>query len=305
MVQLDTDERLRVAALVQADALRREWGDRVPAYEIENGFSVDGERIRFVGPGMGVFKPKQLTDGPISIRTSLAASYRDEPARLGQGIRYDFAPRAREYDNDGLKRLCELGRPLIYLIQVAPRNQGSEYAIVSPVFVVGWDESRRTFDVAFRPHQQLDHPPAMAGRVRDRAPPDLVVPEYRIVELRARLHQAHFRRLVLHAYRQRCAVCELQIRPLLEAAHIVPDSDGGSASVNNGLGLCVLHHRAFDCGILGVTTDFTVSIDDERLHANDRFAEQALRFFDGRLIALPRREEDRPSPEALSRRMSG
>ena len=40
---------------------------------------------------------------------------------------------------------------------------------------------------------------------------------------RARLHQAHVTKETLAAYAGRRCVCELRERPLLDAAHIVPD----------------------------------------------------------------------------------
>lgn len=57
----------------------------------------------------------------------------------------------------------------------------------------------------------------------------------------------------MYAYSLRCAICALKHAKLLDAAHIVADSKGGSAQVSNGLSLCKLHHGAFDAKILGVT----------------------------------------------------
>lgn len=297
-MQLAHDERLRLAALSHAERLREAFDDHVPAREFEQGFEFEGQRVRLVGPGMGIFKPKQLDDGPISIRSSLASRYSDEPAADGSSLRYDFAPRAREYDNDGLKRLCELGRPLIYLIQVAPKRLGSEYAIVAPVYVVGWTESARRFEIALRPSWAEASREGLVSEVA----PSLVERAYRHVELAVRLHQAHFRRAVLAAYRQRCAVCELAIRPLLDAAHILPDAAGGEPRVENGLGLCVLHHRAFDRDLLRVTPEYTIRIDASLAGAADAFAREALLAFEGRRLTVPREERLRPSPEALARR---
>jgi putative restriction endonuclease len=167
------------------------------------------------------------------------------------------------------------------------------------VFVAGWDDRRRTFEISFHAASVL--PSASAGAVAERAARDRVEPAYRMVELRARLHQAHFRRLVLQAYRHRCSVCELRVRPLLDAAHIVPDREAGDASVQNGLGLCVLHHRAFDRGLLRVRPDYTVEIAPAASPRGDEFAARALQDFDGSRIVLPRDRAMWPSPDALQR----
>jgi hypothetical protein len=60
-------------------------------------------------------------------------------------------------------------------------------------------------------------------------------------ETRQRLHQPVFRSTVLRAYERRCAVCSLAHSELLDAAHIVADSDErGEASVRNRQPLMVL-----------------------------------------------------------------
>ena len=70
---------------------------------------------------------------------------------------------------------------------------------------------------------------------------------YATSQVRHRLHQQGFRERVLAAYREQCAMCRLRHPELLEAAHIIPDTEpGGDPIVPNGLSLCRLHHGAFD-----------------------------------------------------------
>jgi putative restriction endonuclease len=48
-------------------------------------------------------------------------------------------------------------------------------------------------------------------------------------------HEKTFRQRVLRAYQERCAICRLRHRELLEAAHILPDGDPrGEPIVSNG-----------------------------------------------------------------------
>ena len=66
-----------------------------------------------------------------------------------------------------------------------------------------------------------------------------------------------FRRAVLEAYDERCAVCEHDIRfgdrlLGLEAAHIRWHSHDGRDVVPNGLALCSVHHKALDLGAMGL-----------------------------------------------------
>ena len=60
----------------------------------------------------------------------------------------------------------------------------------------------------------------------------------------------HFREMVLDAYRSTCCVCGRQLG-IIEAAHVVPHSEPRSPNtVNNGLALCVEHHKLYDDGLL-------------------------------------------------------
>jgi hypothetical protein len=48
----------------------------------------------------------------------------------------------------------------------------------------------------------------------------------------------------------RCAVCSIQVRPLLDAAHIKGVAEKGSDDCRNGLILCKNHHSAFDASLI-------------------------------------------------------
>lgn len=66
---------------------------------------------------------------------------------------------------------------------------------------------------------------------------------------RFRKHQRIFKRLLLEHYPHSCAVCGFDNRGLLEAAHLIPDAEGGPSTVANGRLMCPNHHRAFDAGL--------------------------------------------------------
>jgi putative restriction endonuclease len=79
---------------------------------------------------------------------------------------------------------------------------------------------------------------------------------------------------------------------MLNASHIVPWSKDKSNQVNprNGLCLNVFHDRAFDRGLLTITSDFTVKVSPViKKNAKDRFATAFLSKFDGQPIQLPER----------------
>ena len=99
-------------------------------------------------------------------------------------------------------------------------------------------------------------------------------------------------------------MCRLRHLELLDAAHIIPDSDDhGEPEVRNGLALCKIHHAAFDRNIIGVRPDYRIIVRDEVLQEVDgpmlRYGLQALH---GGKIVLPGKSECRPAQDLLEER---
>ncbi|MCU0271095.1 MAG: HNH endonuclease [Acidimicrobiales bacterium] len=119
-----------------------------------------------------------------------------------------------------------------------------------------------------------------------------------------RLHQAGFRERVLRAYRQCCAVCRLRHVELLDAAHILPDTDPRSIPVvPNGLALCKIHHAAYDRHILGVRRDLVIEIRPDVLAEHDGpMLRHGLQAVHGQALLLPKRIDERPDPGFLEER---
>ncbi|TMO49998.1 phosphorothioated DNA-binding restriction endonuclease [Pseudoalteromonas ruthenica] len=77
--------------------------------------------------------------------------------------------------------------------------------------------------------------------------------------------EPNFRREVLNAYNGKCAICGFDARLndelfALEAAHIKWKQFNGPCSVNNGLALCSIHHKALDKGAITITSDMHVKV---------------------------------------------
>jgi putative restriction endonuclease len=120
---------------------------------------------------------------------------------------------------------------------------------------------------------------------------------------RRRLHQRSFRERVLAAYRRQCALCRLRHEELLEAAHIIPDSENGEPVVSNGLSLCKIHHAAYDRRFIGVRPDRVVEVRADLLAEEDGpMLRHGLQGMHGQPIHVPRRQSDQPDPAALERR---
>jgi putative restriction endonuclease len=283
------DARIRQAALAWCEQLRIRWGDHVPASQLRT-FPFEGSSI-FLKGQQGIFKPRQMQDGPLSIRTALDSPYHDEVTDGGETIRYAFS--TSPHENAGAKRISEAMSPLIYLVQVKAKPQ-PEYMIISPAFITGWDDVAKVFQVAYQPTSEI-----MGFEVAEAT---FAEKRYGLQILKSRLHQAHFRKEVLSAYRNRCAVCELRVRPILDGAHIIPDSDpAGAPIVQNGLALCANHHRAYDRKILLIRGDYTIEVDQTAVRKADVAGEQALLDHQGKLLSLPRSEALWPDRARLDR----
>lgn len=132
----------------------------------------------------------------------------------------------------------------------------------------------------------------------------------KIVTEIVRAYRAHdFSKRVLSAYGNVCAVCGLQLR-LVEAAHIVPVTfDESTDSTENGIALCVLHHRAYDKNIISINEGYGIEVSEAVLRGlGEHNLLGGLEHFRGNLreiMLLPADRRDYPSPSnlALSRRV--
>lgn len=93
-----------------------------------------------------------------------------------------------------------------------------------------------------------------------------------------------FRDEVIRAYEHKCAVCgsDLRLGNIdlgLEAAHIKWHQAGGPDIVQNGLALCVLHHKALDRGAISFDDDLRLLVSAE-LYGYQHFRQWFLQFKD-------------------------
>lgn len=110
--------------------------------------------------------------------------------------------------------------------------------------------------------------------------------------IKVRVNQNFFRKAVLSAYNFKCCITGLAIPEMLNASHIVPWSKDEVNRVNptNGLCLNVFHDRAFDRGLLTITTDLRVKVSPVvKITSKDLFAVEFLMKFDGQSIKRPKK----------------
>lgn len=109
-----------------------------------------------------------------------------------------------------------------------------------------------------------------------------------------------FRRVVLQAYDDRCAITGLKLingggRAEAEAAHIRPVERNGPDSVNNGIALSGTAHWMFDRGLISLADDLQILISRQ---INDPDGARALINRTGYAVA-PARLAYRPHPHFL------
>lgn len=269
-------------------------GDVLPRKLLVEGFTLRGHRVPLVGPP-GIFKPRVLSDAPLSITTAPSGPY-DDAFGPNDFLRYRYRGTDPDHpDNRRLRVAMRERLPLIYFHGVVP----GKYVAAWPVFVVGDDRNGLTFTVAV---DDVRHrwPPAMEGTSAVRDDLESGRRQYVTAAVRQRIHQRAFRERVLDAYRRQCAFCRLRHAELLDAAHIVPDAEQGEPTVANGLALCKLHHAAFDRYFLGVRPDYVVQVRPDLLKEKDGpTLVHGIQALHGIRITVPRKPGFQPDRHSL------
>lgn len=289
------EEEVRAAALIHVRKLADMYGRRIPRQALMEGVSIRGERIPLWNYQKGIYKPAVFgRDGAaLSVQTSIDSPYADvHDADAGQ-ISYKYrGDDPRQPDNVALRRAYETQQPIIYFVAVDP----GVYDAILPVYVAGDDPVSLQFtlkaDQIGAPIQSAD--PIMRSARR----------EYVTRAVLQRLHQQQFRRMVLSAYREQCSICHLRHVELLDAAHILPDRDvRGEPVVSNGLGLCKIHHSAYDANIIGIDADTRVHVREDVLREKDGpMLKHGLQEVSGSMLLVPKRPEHQPNREFLTER---
>jgi putative restriction endonuclease len=288
-VDVGSDIEVRMAAMAHVEQLALRFGrNALPWSAIAAGFPFRGSTVKLMGP-QGIFKPSIL-DVPLSITTSPSNPYGDLVQDDYLVYRY-FQTDPNHRDNTGLRRAMEARLPLIYFHGVV---QGI-YAVFTPVYVAEELRDQLAFRIAVA--EAPVGAPAEAAMLVAEEP----ARAYRARLVLQRLHQAAFSQRVLRAYRHSCSVCSLRHRELLDAAHIVPDSDSrGAPLITNGLALCKLHHAAFDSYIIGVTPNRIIEVRQDILDESDGpMLLHGLQGVHGQSLSLPRQVVDHPAAEYL------
>jgi putative restriction endonuclease len=122
-------------------------------------------------------------------------------------------------------------------------------------------------------------------------------------------HQAYprdynFTRLIRDIYADSCAMCGMQLE-LVAAAHIIPHGHPrGTDKLINGICLCILHHGAFDNGLIYLDSNYSIFKNEEKFRYlakvdRDEGQERLLGGLYSR-VRLPSLRTHYPSPENIA-----
>lgn len=182
------------------------------------------------------------------------------------------------------------------------RISGRAQSAVRPVSP---SDFKRIIDLGFQESipllPRIDDDPPSAGFDEEQAPFEFDQQRDRVSFTASRIMRDRvFRRVVLRAYDERCAITGLKLingkgRAEVAAAHIRSVEASGPDIVNNGIALSGTAHWMFDRGLISLADDLEILISRQ---TNDPQGIQSIINKSGRALS-PRRMSDRPHPHFL------
>lgn len=293
------EEQIRAAAFKWLEEQVQIHGDVLPRTLLEKGFLFKDQPITLVGP-QGIWKPKMLELIPLSITTVAGGPYDDSFTKDGFLIYRYRGTNPNHRDNVGLREAMKRQVPLIYFHGIVK----GKYLAVWPVFIIMDNQATLSFTLAVDDLASISN--YLNNHITDNVP--YIADEntyfkrnYITSTIKQRLHQKSFRERVLEAYNMQCAFCRLRYAELLDAAHIISDTDElGEPIVNNGLSLCKIHHAAFDSNIIGVTPDYKLAVrEDILLEKDGPMLKHGIQQLHNQRIILPRSKKLWPDQDRL------
>ena len=110
--------------------------------------------------------------------------------------------------------------------------------------------------------------------------------------VKTRVNQNDFRQRILASYNEKCCITGISFTSLLVASHIIPWSKNKQERLNPRNGICLnnIHDKAFDKGLISITSDFKVKLSDAILKKQkETNIQKYFLEYDNQPIILPDR----------------
>jgi len=195
----------------------------------------------------------RLTEDGNGITVSImhrGSVYADDLSEEGVIYHYPETNRPKNRDESEIVATKNAGILGLPVFVVTPSDAGPNFRSLLLGWVDDWDDVSKLFYVKFG-----DKPPTPVRKEEKDDDKDFYLDEPK--EKRKGQHslrpgQLRFRFKVFKRYGIKCAVCDIAIAELVDAAHIKPNNKNGSNHPQNGIVLCATHHRAFDAGFFAI-----------------------------------------------------
>jgi putative restriction endonuclease len=203
------------------------------------------------GGAQGIWVDKartaELTPDGIGVAVGVlhtGRSYADDLTSDSLLYHYPRTNRGPSRDAGEVEAMKWAGRLGLPVFAILPSRAGAKCRAVRLAWIEDSDDEGRVFLLSLG-----TTPPVPAELELEDQPFFLTAtPEEKKVLVKQRRGQPKFHLRVVQRYGARCAVCDLDVAELVEAAHLCAVKNAGSNDARNGLPLCALHHRAFDRG---------------------------------------------------------
>lgn len=261
----------------------------------------------------GIYKPA-WSRYALSVRQSLDSPYADkEPVYREDGTwqyqyfqeNTDALALEDEFTNLGLLECWRDSVPVGVMRQVN-KKPNARYKVLGLARVANWDGGYFFFegfapDGAVRgkgPGGEIELLAKEEEQLLDASgsfdPSNVIDGRQRVIgQILRRRGQPEFRKKLLLAYEDRCAISDCDLVEALEAAHIVPYRGPETNDVRNGLLIRSDLHTLFDLGLI------TVDVDSMSLVLSPKLQATSYGDLGGRRLRLPKNPSLWPSPEAL------
>ena len=301
----DPDWAIRETAFQAVEKLAIECNGRIPWSRISEGFTFNGDTICFATKARGIFKPRQMNSA-LSVKSPVPRKgrnpwYPDQQPRSNFDddtglLPYSLALKSPD-SNEYLRLSYNIRSPIIYFRGI----EEGIYEAVSRVWIECFDEESKRVLLAA---PDIMHPNRSSMEEYKFESTEVKEPSWKIVERKQRNHQSWFSKIVKSAYGYRCAFSGLPFDNLLVGAHIVPDAEGGLATVTNGICMSTLHHSAYDSFLIGIDPDYKIHVAPQVMNEEDGPVLQHIKELDNENLWVPTSTSEQPSKEYLEQRFS-